>query len=76
MTAATRSVWIRQRPLLGIASPAWHVQQQVTPGGIVVTSCAVVITPDEIERLADDPATLDSSEDRCPVCGDRLTIIE
>ena len=64
-------VWIRQRPVVVIVSAAWHVEQQVTPAGVRVTSCALVIAPDEVERFAAEPG-LDPAEDRCAVCWEHL----
>ena len=76
MTSTTRFVWIRQRSLLGITSPAWHIEQQVTPAGILVTSCAIVIAPDEVERMAAEPAALDPAEEWCAVCCEHLQTVE
>jgi len=68
MTVDTAPTRIRHRSLLELTLPPWHLEQQLTPAGVRVTACAMVITPDEdIEWFVDD-GTVPIDEPMCPAC--------
>ena len=62
-----RAAWIRERPLITIAAPLWHLQQTETHAGVGITSCALVIEPGGLERCEDLD---DGSIERCPACSE------
>jgi hypothetical protein len=69
------SHWIRPRPALAITSQVWHQELTSTPGGVLVTSCAVVLGPeDPIDQTSlgalDDPRML------CPACSMHAGVID
>lgn len=70
MTASTSPAWIRERPHVAINHPLWHVEHIVTSAGIRVTSCAVVLAPDEIEQLAIEDLEADPA--LCPSCREHM----
>ena len=45
--------WIRERPTLALLLSPWHLERMVTPAGVRVTCCAIVIEPDQFEQRLD-----------------------
>jgi hypothetical protein len=67
MHAIPGSTWIR--PTVMWESRAWHLETTTTRAGVMVTSCAVVMGPDEAVEVSRLDAIGEGAA-LCPACSD------
>jgi hypothetical protein len=67
MHATPGSTWIR--PTVMWESRAWHLETTTTRAGVMITSCAVVMGPDDAVEVRQLDAIGDGAA-LCPACSD------
>jgi hypothetical protein len=72
MHATPGSSWIR--PTVMWESRAWHLETTTTQAGVMITSCAVVMGPDDAVEARQLDAIGDGAA-LCPACSDHAGLV-